>query len=137
MAKVATAQRRGPAFKWADFVERSLPRKGNGPYRELFAHSLLTFLKTLDAVQDANSRVTMALQAGGSLNVNVDGLTLFALKPAAAHLRLILLSTPSPQRTALLKAFDASGDLFAEARPLDCGWSGRQAPPILGLRLVR
>lgn len=117
MAKVATIQKRGPAYKWADFVERSTARKGEGPYRDLFAHSLFTFLKTLDGIQDSNSRVTLALQAGGSLNVVLDGLTFMAFKPATAHLRMILLSTPRPERSSLLKATKSAKGLFKAGIP--------------------
>lgn len=101
-----------PSVQVADFVERSLPRRGEGAYRDLFVHGLFEFLKSLDGIQDANSRITIALQAGGSLNVVLDGVMLIAFKPATAHLRMIFTTTDRTERSSLLKEIESAKRLF-------------------------
>lgn len=106
---------RGPAYKWCDFISRSLPRKGAGSHDNLFVHHVIDFLKNLDELQAGNPWVTITIQAGGSVNVHYKGAVLCVLKPAVGHLRVILPSHQTPEKGAFCKKIKGSKGNFLEA----------------------
>jgi HNH endonuclease len=113
--KATMGKTRGPAYKWSDFIGRSLPRKGTGSYNDLFVHHVIEFLKTLDDLQADNPRVTITIQAGGSVNVHYKGVVLCVMKPAIGYLRLILPSNRTPEKELFHKKIKGSKENFLEA----------------------
>jgi hypothetical protein len=80
----------GLIHQLTDFIERAIPKRGEGKYRDLFVHAAIGFVKNLGEAQEKNPWITIAAQAGGCILAYYRGQSLFQMKPARNHLRMII-----------------------------------------------
>jgi HNH endonuclease len=84
--------RYGSIYQLADFVERTIPRRGSGEFRTLFVHRVINFLKHLDTVRRKNPWINLPTHTGDAMWFYYRGQVVFQLKPALNYLRLIVPS---------------------------------------------
>jgi hypothetical protein len=92
----------GLIYSICDFIDRTIPKHGQGQYRSLFVHPTVGFIKNLSDTQEKNPWITLAAQAGGCIWVYYRGQSLFQVKPSQNHLRLIISVNSSTERPQFL-----------------------------------
>jgi hypothetical protein len=105
-ARGVTMAQYGTIYSICDFVDRTIPKQGQGQYRSLFVHPTVNSIKSLSDTQEKNPWITIAAQAGGCIWVYYRGQSLFQVKPSQNHLRLIISVNASTQTEKLTKWID-------------------------------
>jgi len=78
----------GKIHQVADFVARSVS-KDKAP----FTHEIIEMLKALDAVQESNALITLAVQTGDGIRIVYDGIFLSLIVPQQKHVRVLARSS--------------------------------------------
>lgn len=79
----------GPTSRVAQFIARTIPKRGSGQYGELFAIDAADILQRLDALELRNARLSVSVYAD-SLRAFYDGQILFFMMPAQGHIRVMV-----------------------------------------------
>ena len=82
--------RYGRVHRITDFIERTIPERGQGRFDALFVHNVIAFLKRLDSIQMGNYGLTLHFQTGDEIRAFHQGQLAFSLMPALQHIRLII-----------------------------------------------
>lgn len=106
--------RYGSIYQLTDFVERTMPIRGSGEFRNLFSHRVIDFLKHLDTIRQKNPWINLPIHTGDAMWFYHRGRVVFQLKPALNYLRLIVPSFA--EKRALLDAIHSGrkNGLFSE-----------------------
>lgn len=82
-------QKYGPTSRVAQFIARTIPKRGSGKYGELFAIHAADILQRLDALELRNARLSVSVYAD-SMRAFYDGQILFYMMPSQGHIRVAL-----------------------------------------------
>jgi hypothetical protein len=93
----------GSVYRVSDFIERLVPKRGQGKFDGLFVHRAIAFLKFLDGQQEANPAVTLSTHVGDAVWVLYEGLKLCFILPGKDFVRIGVLLDVSDQGRALVK----------------------------------
>jgi 5-methylcytosine-specific restriction endonuclease McrA len=94
--------RYGSVHRIVDFVSRTIPNRGSGAFRKLFAHRAIEFMKCLDAVQAKNPSVTLTAHTGDAIWLSFKGRRVFACLPRMNHISVLILKNGPPESKRLI-----------------------------------
>jgi HNH endonuclease len=92
--------RYGSIHRIVDFIERVIPQRQND-----FVHRIIKLLKTLDAAQEKNQRITLTAHAGTGVWLYYDGKAAFLILPAHKFIRVEVLKNGSTITQKITKTF--------------------------------
>jgi HNH endonuclease len=100
--------RYGQVHRTVDFVAKVIPKRGSGAFQKLFAHRVIDFLKTLDAVQEKNALVTITFHTGDAIWLSYRGRRVFACHPSVNHIGVQIRKDGPPESKKLMAAIRAA-----------------------------